>query len=217
MEPKGPVAEDIADLTLLLVVLGSAVFVAVVFLIAAALFRRRRDPDAPADTGPPMQGCDLDLGRLPRAFVLGGGVVLPTIIIAVVFGWTLETMRDLPREIPEDAIVVEVTAHQWWWEISYPGTGITAEDVIHIPVRRPVALEMRSVDVIHSLWVPRLAGKLDVLPDKTNTLIFSASEPGEYRGQCAEFCGLGHSDMELRVVALDDADYDAWLQGEGAR
>lgn len=212
MEPSGPVAQDIADLTAVLVVLGAAVFVAFVVLLALAVHRSMRSTGSTNHVDRTRTDATPSLGSpLARRLVVGGGVILPVVVVAIVFGWTLETMRDIPRAAPDDALRIDVTARQWQWDITHSGTGIIEENVIHVPVGRVVELRMDSIDVIHSLWVPQLAGKVDVLPDHTNSLIFTADEPGEFRGQCAEFCGLGHSGMELRVVALEQDDWRQWV------
>jgi cytochrome c oxidase subunit 2 len=114
----------------------------------------------------------------------------------------------------EGAIEIEVTGYQWWWQIKYPDpqpsrTFTTAND-LHIPVGRPVKLLLKSGDVIHSFWVPNLAGKKDLIPGQQNELTFSADRPGSYRGQCAEFCGLQHAKMALRVIAEPSQDFEAW-------
>jgi cytochrome c oxidase subunit 2 len=120
-------------------------------------------------------------------------------------------MRLVPTTAPQAALVVEVVGHQYWWEVRYPAEGITVRDELHLPVGRPVNLQLRSADVIHSFWVPALAGKLDLLPDRTNTLVLEADEPGEHRSRCAEFCGLEHTKMVLRVVAEPEERFASWV------
>jgi cytochrome c oxidase subunit 2 len=110
--------------------------------------------------------------------------------------------------------VVEIVGHQWWWEVRYSEEGVTTANELHIPVGRPVAIELTSADVIHSFWVPELAGKLDALPDGTNTLVIEAEEPGEYRSECAEFCGLQHAQMGLVVVAEPTEQFSSWVAGQ---
>jgi cytochrome c oxidase subunit II len=112
-----------------------------------------------------------------------------------------------------------VTGHQWWWEVQYPDARVVTANEVHIPTGQPVYITLRSGPsgtaggpVIHSFWVPRLAGKQDVVPNQDNHLTIEATDPGTYVGQCAEFCGLSHADMRLRVVAQTPPDYQAWLQ-----
>ncbi len=199
LDPQGPVADAIADLWWLMLGLGVAVFVVFAVLLALGLFRR---PPGDAD-----RGARTRVGR----WIVGGGVLMPVLVLIVVFGATVYAMRVIPATPPPDALVVEIVGHQWWYEIHYPDEGITTKDELHIPVGRPVALRLTSADVIHSFWVPALAGKMDMLPDGTNTLVLQADEPGEHRAQCAEFCGLLHARMELRVVAETAERFAAWV------
>jgi cytochrome c oxidase subunit II len=194
LDPQGPAAEAIAELWWLLLGLGVAVFVAFAVLLVVGLFRRRREA--------PNQ-----LGR----WIVGGGVVLPLIVLVVVFGATVQAMRVLPDRAPSEALVVEVVGHQWWWEVRYPAEGITTTDELHIPVGRPVALQLTSADVIHSFWVPALAGKMDLLPDHVNMLVLQADQPGEHLSHCAEFCGLRHANHRLIVVAEPAERFAAWV------
>jgi cytochrome c oxidase subunit 2 len=113
---------------------------------------------------------------------------------------------------PHGSLSVEVIGHQWWWEIRYPELGITTANELHLPVGRPVSLSLKSADVIHSFWVPRLGGKRDLVGGKVNHLVFTVDEPGEYPGQCAEFCGASHANMRLTVIAQSPADFEAWTK-----
>jgi cytochrome c oxidase subunit 2 len=198
--PEGPAAETIADLGWLMLALGGAVFLLFVVLLALALFRRRRpEADVPDDAG------------TERRWLLGGGVVMPLAVLAVVFVGTIAAMRSVRNTAPDNALVVEVVGHQWWWEVRYPDAGVTTANELRIPVGRPVAVRLTSADVIHSFWVPALAGKMDLLPDGTNTLVLEADEPGEHFSQCAEFCGLQHTKMALTVVAEPAERFGSWL------
>ena len=202
LDPQGPAAEVMADLWWLLLGLGVVVFVAFAVLLALGLFRRR--PAAEDGSGRPAPN------RLGR-WIVGGGVVTPLIVLAVVFGATVQAMRDLPDRVTSEALVVEVVGHQWWWEVRYPAEEITTTNELHIPVGRPVALQLTSADVIHSFWVPALAGKMDLLPDYVNTLVLQADEPGEHLSHCAEFCGLRHANHRLIVVAEPPDRFAAWV------
>ena len=107
-----------------------------------------------------------------------------------------------------------VTGHQWWWEFDYQGMNILTGNELHIPVGEPVHLDLRSADVIHSFWVPSLQGKRDVIPGHDNTLWLSADKAGTYRGECTEFCGPEHANMNFIVVAQPRAEFDAWVAGQ---
>jgi cytochrome c oxidase subunit 2 len=202
LDPKGPVAESMAGLWWLMLALGVAVFVTFAVFLALGLFRRR--PLEAADPG----------AREPsrfRPWIIGGGVVVPLVVIAVVFVATVSAMRDVPTTAPPGALLVEIVGHQWWWEVRYPEEGVTTANEIRLPVGRDVALRLTSADVIHSFWVPELGGKMDMLPDKTNTLVLKAAEPGEYSSRCAEFCGLQHTLMGMLVVADSQEGFDSWV------
>lgn len=147
-----------------------------------------------------------------RNWLVGGGLVMPLVVITVVLGFTLVAMARLANAPTEDQLIVEVDGHQWWWEVRYPDLGVVTANEIHLPVEQPILLRVRSVDVIHSFWIPSLAGKIDLLPDKTNTMSFSASEPGTYRGVCAEFCGLQHAKMRLTAFVTSEEEFDEWAR-----
>ena len=202
LDPQGPVSQAMADLWWLLLGLGGVVFVAVVVVLALGLFRRR--PAAEQETGRDRPN------RFGRWFVVGG-VVAPMVILLVVFGATVRAMRLVPTTAPSDALVIEVVGHQFWWEVRYPDQGVTVTNELHLPVGRPINLQLTSADVIHSFWVPALAGKLDLLPDRTNTLVLEADEAGVHRSRCAEFCGLEHTRMVLTVVAEPEERFAAWV------
>jgi cytochrome c oxidase subunit II len=177
LDPQGPVSAAMADLFWLMLGLGAVVFVVVVVVLALGLFRRGRESEPQVDRQRP--------DRFGRWFVVGG-VVAPLVILLVVFGATVNAMRFVPTTAPPEALVIEVVGHQFWWEVRYPDAGITTTNELHIPVGRRINLQLTSADVIHSFWVPELAGKLDLLPDRTNTLILQADEPGEHVSRCAE-------------------------------
>jgi cytochrome c oxidase subunit II len=202
LDPQGPVSEAMADLFWLMLGLGAVVFVVVVVVLALGLFRRGREGEPQVDRQRP--------DRFGRWFVVGG-VVAPLVILLVVFGATVNAMRFVPTTAPPEALVIEVVGHQFWWEVRYPDAGITTTNELHIPVGRRINLQLTSADVIHSFWVPELAGKLDLLPDRTNTLILQADEPGEHVSRCAEYCGLEHTKMLLTVVAEPEEQFASWV------
>jgi cytochrome c oxidase subunit 2 len=207
-DPQGPVADEIAGVSWLLLILGSAVYLVFAVALAFALFHRR-GPQPEAAQHPRTS-------RLDRRWIIGAGVVMPVVVLAVVYGATLGATGDTFRKPPPNALVVEVVGHQWFWEVRYPGTGVTTRDEFHIPLGRMVDVRLTSADVIHSFWVPELAGKMDALPERTNVLVLKAEYPGEYATVCAEFCGLRHAEMTLEVVAEPPDQFDAWLSGEAS-
>jgi len=167
------------------------------------------------DTHAPI---DADGGQ---RWILIGGFAIPVAVLAIVFISTLQTLRAYPMAcldptVPStDALciagvpLIRVTGQQWWFEAEYlfdpPALNITAPTEIHIPLGRPVDIELRTRDVIHSFWVPKLHGKVDLVPGMTNRIRIQADRPGLYQGECGEYCGAQHAKMRLQVVA-DTAD-----------
>ena len=129
------------------------------------------------------------------------------------------------RPQPADALEITIVGHQWWWEIRYPKLGIVTANELHLPVSdperpTPTFITLQSADVIHSFWVPQLAGKMDVIPNKTNRVWIEPLTPGTFVGQCAEYCGLQHALMLLTVVVHPREEFDRWAaaqQAPGAR
>ncbi|MGH2711941.1 MAG: cytochrome c oxidase subunit II [Actinomycetota bacterium] len=200
LAPAGPVAEKQADLYWLVFWIAVAVFVLVEGGLVYVLWRFRRR--SPGDTPRQVHGNT----RLEIAWT-----IIPALLLAGVAVPTVGTIFDL-AESPEGAMHVEVKAHRFWWEVRYPGLDVVTANEVHIPAGEQVVMELTSQDVIHSFSVPRLAGKQDVVPGRTNILNLSADEPGTYKGQCQEFCGLSHANMKFTVVAQTPADFDAWVQ-----
>jgi cytochrome c oxidase subunit 2 len=148
-----------------------------------------------------------------RAWVLVGGAAIPALILAGVFVLTLGAYRgSAPAGDP--ALTVEVIGHQWWWEVRYPDQHIESADEIHIPVGVAVKIVLRSADVIHSFWVPNLAGKTDVIPGQLNATWLQADSAGTWRGTCAEYCGMQHAHMALSVVAQPTGEFARWVDHE---
>ncbi len=196
LDPRGPVAGEIADLWWWMLAVAAVVFLAVLVLLGVSLRSRR--------TGE----------RVARRLVVAGGVVMPAVVLTAVLVVSVATTNAIPFAAGPGALRVEVTGHQWWWEVRYPDHGFATANEIHLPVGRQVEFTLRSADVIHSFWVPQLGGKIDALPDHPNTLVLQADEPGEYRGVCAEFCGIQHAKMGLLVVAQPRDEFAAWLDAQ---
>jgi cytochrome c oxidase subunit 2 len=202
LAPAGEEARRIASLAWFLFIAGAIVFVAVMVAFALAIRTGGNTP----------QGVAEDRGG--RRFQLIAGGVVPAVIVAVLFAVTLRAMWT-PSPPPVSAVYdVELIGRQWWWEVRYPRLGIVSANEIHILVRTRTRVTVRSNDVIHSFWVPRLHGKIDLVPGRTNVIWLDATQSGSYRGQCAEYCGLQHALMGLRVVAHDSGSYVAWLRRE---
>lgn len=210
--PAGPQAAHIADLWWLMFWACAAVFAAMMAALAWALWRA---PRGNADTLPaiPSAHAERRTARPVAIAAATSAVLLVGLLVADVL--TDRALAHLPRG---DAVNVRIAAHNWWWQITYddaePARIFTTANELRIPVGRPVIATLTSSDVIHSFWVPSLAGKKDLIPGRTSIIEFRADRPGEYRGQCAEFCGLQHANMALTVMAVPPAEYDAWSEAQ---
>jgi cytochrome c oxidase subunit 2 len=205
-DPQGPVARKLDNLITPVFIVAAVIFVLVEALVVifAIKYRRRSDDDSPVQ----VHGN----ARLELTWT-----IIPAAILFVVAIGTLTTIADINREPTGPTVLkVDVTGHQWWWEYHYPGEGITTANELHIPVNRPVAISLRSADVMHNFWPPKLAGKIYAIPGRVNHMVVQADKPGVYYGQCAEFCGLSHANMRLRVVAHSADDYDRWVTANTA-
>lgn len=203
VHPRGPAAAAIGGLWWFLAVLVLAVFVVTMTLLVMAL-RRPRDTSARTDTdgGPPLG---------TTRFVVVSGIVVPGILLVGLLFASLGATVAL-RQPTSSFTTVRIVGHQWWWHVEYPEFGIVTANELHVPVGEIVRLELTSADVVHSLWIPSLAGKIDLLPERRNEFWLQADVAGVYRGQCAEFCGVQHANMALEVVALPRAAFDDWAR-----
>lgn len=203
LDPVSPQAASIRDLFLLLLSITGAIFVIVEVMLLLCIIRFRRRP---GDTTEPPQ----IYGSKP---IEVAWTLAPVIIVFVLFMVVYRTSAEVRRvgPPPENALKVRVIGHQWWWEYRYPDLGIITANELHLPVDRPIVFELESVDVIHSFWVPRLAGKTDVIPGRTNATWFTPQKEGLYLGQCAEYCGTQHANMMLRVIVESSDQFQAWV------
>jgi cytochrome c oxidase subunit 2 len=148
-----------------------------------------------------------------------GWTVLPALVLAVIGFFSVAAIFTLNEDLPEDAVEIEVIGNQWWWEYRYDVDQdgefdiVTANDLI-IPAGEKVRLNISARDVIHSFWAPKLNGKRDAVPNRWHPWNLQANEPGEFIGQCTEFCGLSHAEMRIKVIALERSDYDAWVEAQ---
>jgi cytochrome c oxidase subunit 2 len=207
----GPQAAQILDLWRLMLAVCGLVFAAVLAAFGLALWRARRGTrETPPELQPSLRG-EPRSTRLVAWAVGASAVGLFGLVFASVL--TDRALAGLPLR---DALHVELTAHQWWWQARYdaadPSRMFETANELHLPAGRPVLLTLKADDVIHSFWVPNLAGKKDLIPGRTATLALRADVPGRYRGQCAEFCGLQHAGMALEVVVESPSDYAAWAE-----
>jgi cytochrome c oxidase subunit II len=136
--------------------------------------------------------------------------VIPALILAAIAVPTVKGIFETNTTPSETGVKVEVVGHQWWWEFRYPDFKVTTANELHVPVGQTVALHMSTMDVVHSFWPPRFAGKRDVFPNRETRMWFKAEKSGEYSGQCAEFCGIQHGRMGFRIVAQSPEEFKAW-------
>jgi len=211
LSPTGIQAAHVENLWWLMFWVCTAVFVAVMIALLASVARARR-----AEQRDESRVSAQGERRLTRW--VAGALAVSAVLLGVLFFASIFTDRALAQLPLEDALHIEVTGYQWWWEATYddptPSNVFTTANELHIPVGRPVMMTLRASDVIHSLWIPNLAGKKDLIPGRTNTLALRADAPGVYRAQCAEFCGWQHANMALFVVAESPADFARWLDGQ---
>lgn len=152
-----------------------------------------------------------------QRWIIGGGVIFPIVTLTALLLYSLSIGNSLDIHPPDDALRIHVTGYQWWWEVRYEdkdGTSVVTANELHIPVGRSVHLSLSARDVIHSFWVPPLAGKVDMIPGRTNHLTLRTDEPGVFRGQCAEYCGAQHAFMALYVIAEPPERFEHWLANE---
>lgn len=232
LDPRTAATARIAELGWILIALAVAVCVAVFTALFAALVvghRRGRRAEAPESRAEVAAGQD---GRV----VVIGGMVLPSIVIAFTLAYTIYTLREVagiggpgrgtaasahadhggarPGEQVSAGtaqLAVQVTGKQWWWQVQYPSEQVVTANEIHVPVGVPIRLTVSSDDVIHSFWIPQVAGKVDLIPGKTNTITFQVDQPGVFRGLCSEFCGIQHARMHLLLIVDAPTDFASWV------
>jgi len=214
LAPEGPSAESIQKLVIPVTAIAGIVFVLVIGAIVFITwkFRERKDSD-PDEFPSQIHGVTtLEIGW----------TILPALILAGIAVGTVMTIINLNREEP-NSIKVQVAGQQWWWEYRYDVNNdgnydgpedITSATELVIPAGKPVQVTTTSNDVIHSFWIPGLNGKKDAVPGLYNPLKLQADEPGVFRGQCTEFCGLSHANMRMLVRAVSSSDYDAWVKNQ---
>jgi cytochrome c oxidase subunit II len=199
LHPAGPDAAVIAQMSWVMFAGAALIFVAVMALVVLAMRRGPRPVSS-------------------RRWIAGAGFAFPVAVLSVLLVWSTLRSAELSPQTSRGALAIGVTAKMWWWEVRYrdPASGreFASANEIRIPVGKPVYLGLSSTDVIHSVWIPALNGKMDTVPGRVNGLTLQADKPGIYRGQCAEYCGEQHARMALHVVALPQEEFDRWLARE---
>ncbi|MDN6322907.1 MAG: cytochrome c oxidase subunit II [Halomonas sp.] len=203
LDPAGPAARDVVIIWWVMLGFGSVVFIAVITLWLYT-FKRKPVTRTPAEER-----------RVARRWIIGGGIILPVASVTALLTFGVPTgQRLLPLPLSEPPEVIEVVGHQWWWEVRYPdahgGEVVTSNQLI-MPAGEPVDFHVTGADVIHAFWVPRLGGKIDMIPGRVNKIRLQADQPAVFGAQCAEFCGAQHTQMQLYVEAVERDEYEAWL------
>jgi cytochrome c oxidase subunit 2 len=202
-KPLATPAQSEYHIALLVLAITGAIFVVVAGLIIYTIWRFRRRPGEDAKQEPPQV---YGSNQIEVAWT-----VIPILIVFVLIGVSARVIASVQNASPPPQMLkVTLIGHQWWWEVRYPDYGIVTANEIHVPTASATYLELQSADVIHSFWVPQLAGKTDLIPNRTNYSWIDPREPGVYFGNCAEYCGTQHANMLLRVVAQTPEDFKRW-------
>jgi cytochrome c oxidase subunit 2 len=208
----GPRADPATALTWGLTILSILVVATITTLVlAGVLVRRRRGEVVSLTDEPAVRGPDA----LAWFYV---GMPLTVIALLGALVWTVAVLAKVDSPATRPHVTLEITGHQWWWEIRYlsprPAETFTTANEIHIPTGEPVLIQLIGADVIHSFWIPSLSGKTDAIPGQTNIAWLQTDRRGIYLGQCAEYCGLQHAHMAIRVIAGSPGDYETWRQAQ---
>jgi len=223
-EPAGPVAREQLDLFYTTCWVTLVIFILVGSVLAYAMVKFRARSEADEHAEPPPQGHGNPLVEVS----LIGASVLSLVIIAIPTLKDIWYVYEVPAAEKANAYEVTATGYQWWFKFDYPNetaqtldpsgklvsAPLTTGNELVIPAGRPVHINLRTVDVIHSFWIPKLAGKVDMVPNRANFLWIEADKPGYFWGQCAEFCGESHAVMRFRVIALGPREFYAWLNAQ---
>jgi len=182
--------------------IDAVIFLIVLGLLLWAVFRYRESRFKPGEVPKQVHGNPM----LELVWT-----VIPAVILVFIAVPTWQGIFRAAEPPTTDPVKVEAVGHQWFWEFDYPDKGFVTGNEMHLPLNRPALVHTTSKDVIHSFWVPRLAGKIDAIPGKENLVWFTPEVAGTFYGQCAEFCGTSHANMRMRVVVESEADFDAWV------
>jgi cytochrome c oxidase subunit II len=208
LQPLSQPAQEIKELSMLVLAICAAIFLIVTGLLVYAIVRFRHRAGDEASEPPQIYGSN----QIETAWT-----VLPILIVFVLILVTSRTIADIQnRKAAPGAVHATIVGHQWWWEIRYPELGIVTANELHVPAsdvsrRQPTFLKLQSADVAHSFWVPQLAGKTDVIPGRENSMWFEPTQPGTYLGNCAEYCGMQHAQMLIRVIVQSPGEFERWV------
>jgi cytochrome c oxidase subunit 2 len=210
-KPDGSPAKAIFDYTILVLVICAVIFIIVAGLLVYTVTRFRRRAGDDEHEPPQVYGSN----QIELAWT-----VLPILIVFVLSLVTARTIAEIQNAPPPPkALQVTVVGHQWWWEIRYPELGIVTANELHVPASdaaqpRPTFLKLESADVAHSFWIPQLAGKTDLIPNRDNQMWIAPMTPGTYLGNCAEYCGTQHARMLIRVIVHSPGEFETWAAAQ---
>jgi cytochrome c oxidase subunit 2 len=208
MSGAGDKADTVLPLTWGVTVISVAVVVIISLLVAGAIWRRPGMAPQPAGS---KIAVDERTNGLSWIWI---GVGISSLVLLFTVVWTMAVLAKITSPSAKPALTVEITGHQWWWQVRYlsddPSQIFTTANEIHIPTGRPVLFKLVGADVIHSFWIPQLGGKTDAIPGQTNETWLEARKPGVYRGQCTEYCGVQHAKMGMLLIAQTPRDFAAW-------
>lgn len=155
--------------------------------------------------------------RAANLLIIGGGVAAPTVVLGALIAYGMPLVRTVLAVPTEGALSIDVTAKQWWWRFQYrtPDGPVETANELRLPVGERVVLQLASPDVIHSFWVPSLAGKMDMIPGRLTQLALEPTQTGTFRGACAEYCGASHALMAFSVIVMEPQDFRVWLEAQG--
>jgi cytochrome c oxidase subunit II len=203
LNPYGPFAARISRMSWIIFIVSALIFLATMGFLWKAVRAHRTKAGLNERQG--------------WTFVVLAGIAVPLVILFAFLVYSVSVANVNAKALPDDALTIEARGYQWWWDFLYrgsednPSAGARVSNEFHIPVGQTVRIELHSLDVIHSFWVPNLHGKMDMIPGRTTTIALQADRPGVFRGQCAEFCGLQHAHMAFVVVAEPEEQFNAWL------
>jgi cytochrome c oxidase subunit II len=199
---------DVDGLFMLLIYLGTAVFIFTEVLLVYAIWRFRHKPGTPRQPEQVHGNTKLEILW----------TVIPAIVLAVIAVPTVRVIFETQGEAPAEALQVEVIGHQWWWEFRYPQYGFVTANEVYMPIGRPVNFHLKTYDVLHSFWIPGLGGKRDLVNNRTNYLWFTPDSTTEdaFNGFCAEYCGTSHANMRFKAFAVNPESFDAWVANQQA-
>ena len=209
--PESTPAKSIFDLSMFVLAITGLIFLVVCVLLVYAIVKfRARGADANREPAQVYGSTQIELAW----------TIIPVLIVVVLFAATarvIHAIQDAPK--PPTALEVTVIGHQFWWEYRYPALGIVTANELHVPVSdlsrpRPTFLTLMSADTDHSFWIPQLAGKTDLIPNRVNRMWFDPQRTGLFLGQCAQYCGTQHGKMLQRVSVDSPEDFDAWVQAQ---